>query len=155
MSLVNVWHLRRVAETSAKPCEMICYKPTTSVLITPDNKVYQHTALWTEKAQLMHIQDHFYVCQGHLKDKGFASPIIDAAEAAARKKKEDMDREVELIKQEYEEKMKKEKKKKKSKAEEKESDKDKDKEDEKKEEEDDKKAEKEKDDKVSYHEHHS
>ena len=38
MALVNVWHLRRVAEASAKPCD-ICYKPTTSVLITPDNKV--------------------------------------------------------------------------------------------------------------------
>lgn len=36
-ALVNVWHLRKVAETSAKPCD-ICYKPTTSVLITPDNK---------------------------------------------------------------------------------------------------------------------
>lgn len=38
MALVNVWHLRRVADASAKPCD-ICYKPTTSVLITPDNKV--------------------------------------------------------------------------------------------------------------------
>jgi hypothetical protein len=37
-ALVNVWHLRKVAEASAKPCD-ICYKPTTSVLITPDNKV--------------------------------------------------------------------------------------------------------------------
>ena len=37
--LVNVWHLRRVAEASGKPCD-ICYKPTTSVLITPDNKVH-------------------------------------------------------------------------------------------------------------------
>lgn len=38
MALVNKWYLRRVAEASAKPCD-ICYKPTTSVLITPDNKV--------------------------------------------------------------------------------------------------------------------
>lgn len=38
MALVNVWHLRKVAEASAKPCD-ICYKSTTSVLITPDNKV--------------------------------------------------------------------------------------------------------------------
>lgn len=38
MALVNVWHLRKVAEASAKPCD-VCYKPTTSVLITPDNKV--------------------------------------------------------------------------------------------------------------------
>ena len=38
MSLVNVWHLRKVAEASSKPCD-ICYKPTTNVMITPDNKV--------------------------------------------------------------------------------------------------------------------
>ena len=38
MALVNVWHLRKVAESSAKPCD-ICYKPTTGVLITPDQKV--------------------------------------------------------------------------------------------------------------------
>ncbi|KAK4696764.1 hypothetical protein P7C71_g1203, partial [Lecanoromycetidae sp. Uapishka_2] len=38
MSLVNLWHLRKVAEASAKSCD-ICYKPTTSVLITPDNKI--------------------------------------------------------------------------------------------------------------------
>lgn len=36
--LVNVWHLRKVAEASAKPCD-ICYKPSSSVLITPDRKV--------------------------------------------------------------------------------------------------------------------
>ncbi|KAL9073242.1 MAG: hypothetical protein Q9161_003074 [Pseudevernia consocians] len=86
----NKWYLRRVAEASAKPCD-ICYKPTTSVLITPDNK------------------DYFYVCPGHLKDRGFCTPIIDEAEAAAKKKKEDMDREIELIKKEYEDKMKKKK----------------------------------------------
>lgn len=38
MSLTNVWHLRKVAETSSKAC-YICYKPTTSVLVTPDKKV--------------------------------------------------------------------------------------------------------------------
>lgn len=38
MSLTNVYHLRRVADTSAKAC-LICFKPSTSVLITPDNKV--------------------------------------------------------------------------------------------------------------------
>lgn len=38
MSLQNTWHHRRVADTSAKAC-FICYKPSTSVLITPDNKV--------------------------------------------------------------------------------------------------------------------
>ncbi|KAL9138422.1 MAG: hypothetical protein Q9175_000353 [Cornicularia normoerica] len=90
MALVNVWHLRRVAEASAKPCD-ICYKPTTSVLITPDNK------------------DYFYVCPGHLKDRGFCTPVIDEAKAAAKQKKEELDREIELIKKEYEDKMKKKK----------------------------------------------
>lgn len=34
----NVYNLRKVAEASAKACDT-CYKPTTSVLITPDKKV--------------------------------------------------------------------------------------------------------------------
>lgn len=49
-------------------------------------------------------QDHFYICQSHVKDRGFCSPIVDEAEVAARKKKEEMDREIEMIKKEYEEK---------------------------------------------------
>ncbi|KAL8973000.1 MAG: hypothetical protein Q9197_002529 [Variospora fuerteventurae] len=98
--LQNVWHLRKVAEPSAKPCD-ICFKPTTNVLITPDQK------------------DHFYICPGHLKDKGFCSPIVDEAEVAAKKKKEELDREIELIKKEYEEKLKKRKKSKDSKQKEK------------------------------------
>ncbi|KAL8793379.1 MAG: hypothetical protein Q9195_004057 [Heterodermia aff. obscurata] len=48
--------------------------------------------------------------QGHLKDRGFASPIVDEAEAAAKAKKEAMDREIEIVKKEYEEKLKKKKK---------------------------------------------
>ncbi|KAI4187713.1 MAG: hypothetical protein L6R41_002615 [Letrouitia leprolyta] len=85
--LQNVWHLRKVAEASAKPCD-ICYKPTTSVLITPDQKVRA----------------------SHLKDRGYCTPIVDEAEAAMKKKKEELDREIELIKKEYEEKLKKRKK---------------------------------------------
>lgn len=88
-------------------------------------------------------QDYFYVCPGHLKDRGFCSPIIDEAEVAARRKKEEMDREIELIKEEYDERMKKKKKTAKDK-------KSKEKEDEKKtEEEEAKQAEQEKNDKVS------
>ncbi|KAL6714873.1 hypothetical protein ACLMJK_007133 [Lecanora helva] len=90
MALVNVWHHRKVAEASAKPCD-ICYKPTTSVFITPDNR------------------DHFYVCPGHMKDKGFCTPIVDEAEVAAKKKKEELDREIKLVQAEYEDKMKKKK----------------------------------------------
>ena len=92
-------------------------------------------------------QDHFYACVGHLKDKGFASPIIDAKEAAEKKKKEELDREIELIKKEHEERMKK---KSKNKRDKKEDSKEKDKKDEKEEEDEDAKAEKEKDDKVSH-----
>ncbi|KAA6410391.1 MAG: hypothetical protein FRX48_05812 [Lasallia pustulata] len=121
MSLTNIWHLRKVAETSSKAC-YVCYKPTTSVLVTPDNK------------------DHFYVCPGHLKDRGFCSPIIDEAEAVAKRKKEEMDREIELIKKEYDEKVKKKKIKDK---------KSKEKEDEKKKEEEEaKQAEQEKNEKI-------
>jgi hypothetical protein len=35
----NTWHLRRVADSASKAC-WICYKPSTSVLITPNNKVH-------------------------------------------------------------------------------------------------------------------
>ncbi|KAI9856017.1 MAG: hypothetical protein M1824_005714 [Vezdaea acicularis] len=97
MPLPNVWHLRRVAEASAKACD-ICYKPTTSVLITVDNK------------------DFFYTCQGHLKDRGFCSPIVSDEEIAARKK-EELDREVAKLKMEFDEKQKKKKEKEKQKKE--------------------------------------
>ncbi|KAI1339934.1 DUF1742-domain-containing protein [Xylariaceae sp. FL0016] len=91
MSIPNVWHHRKVADTSAKGCEL-CYKPTTSVLVTPEK------------------QDFFYVCPGHLKDSKFCSPIIDHEAVAARKKKE-ADEEVERVRKEYEEKQRKKKEK--------------------------------------------
>lgn len=104
------------------------------------------------RSWLIKRQDYFYVCPGHLKDRGFATPIIDEAEAAAKKKKEAMDREIELIKHEYEEKMKKQKNKDKDKDK-KARDADKGKEEAKddgsKDDGDDEKAKKEKDDKVS------
>lgn len=34
----NIYTHRKVAETAAKSCD-ICYKPSSSVLITPDKKV--------------------------------------------------------------------------------------------------------------------
>ncbi|KAL9582731.1 MAG: hypothetical protein Q9203_005368 [Teloschistes exilis] len=91
--------------------------------------------------------------KGHLKDRGFCAPIVDESEAAAKKKQEDLDREIELIKKEYEEKLKKRKKAKDSKKKEKDSDKSKakDKESSKKEDNDDnddEKTEKEKNDKI-------
>ncbi|KAI9731750.1 MAG: hypothetical protein M1834_004539 [Cirrosporium novae-zelandiae] len=124
MSFANIWHLRKVADTSTKAC-YICYKPTTSVLITPDNK------------------DFFYVCPGHLKDRGFCSPIVDEAEEAAKKKKAELDLEIEKVKKEYEEKIKKKKDKNKDKSDKPNDDKDK-----KKEDDELKKAEAEKDKKI-------
>ncbi len=145
MALVNVWHLRKVADASSKPCD-ICYKPTTSVLITPDNKVRLAESVLCYPNL---VQDYFYVCSGHLKDKGLATPIIDEAEVAAKKKKEEMDREIEIIKKEYEEKMKLKKSKGKGK-EGKSVDKGEGKDDASKSEDVDKKAEKEKDAKVPF-----
>jgi hypothetical protein len=85
-------------------------------------------------------QDFFYVCSGHLKDKGFCTAIVDQ-EAVAAKKKREMDAEIERVKQEFEEKQrkKKEKEKEKEKEREKEKIKDEDKEKEKEKEKDEKK----------------
>ncbi|OCK75516.1 DUF1742-domain-containing protein [Lepidopterella palustris CBS 459.81] len=127
MSLPNIWYHRRVAEGSAKAC-WICYKPSTTVLITPDNK------------------DFFYICVGHLKDRGFCIADEDeVAATAARKRKEELDREIEKVKQEYEEKQKRRKEKRKEKEKEKEKDKEKD--SKKADEDEDTKDEKDKDDK--------
>lgn len=148
MCMVNIWHLRKVAEASARPCD-ICYKLTSAVLITPNNQVIYDSIpsyVW-----LTDRQDHFYVCQSHVKDHGFCSPIVDEAEVTARKKKEEMDHEIEIIKKEYEEKMKKIKGKDNSKKDDKDKDKamDKRKEDGEKDAEDDN-AEKEEQEKVSW-----
>ena len=94
-------------------------------------------------------QDFFYICPGHLKDRGFCTPLIDEAEAEAKRKKEAMDREIELIKQEYEDKMKKKSNSKDKKAKEEDKGKEKAKDEEGKDD-DEEKAKKEKDDKVVY-----
>ncbi len=130
MSFPNIWHLRRVADTASKAC-YICYKPSSSVLITPDSKVsinevngIARSVCSINSLTISFFQDYFYVCPGHLKDPGFGSPIIDEAEVAARKKKEEMDKEVERVKKEYEEKQKRKKEKDKARAEDKDSKKD-------------------------------
>ncbi|KAK0625051.1 AAA-ATPase Vps4-associated protein 1-domain-containing protein [Bombardia bombarda] len=119
MSFPNVYTHRKVAETSAKPCD-ICFRPSSSVLVTPENK------------------DFFYVCPTHLKDRGFCTPKIDQAAVEGRKKR-DLEAEVERVKKEYEEKQRKKKEKEKEKEDKekkddksKDKDKDKDKEDDKK-----------------------
>ncbi|KAL2270635.1 hypothetical protein VTJ83DRAFT_6 [Remersonia thermophila] len=87
MSFPNVYTHRKVAEAKAKSCD-ICYKLSSSVLITPDNK------------------DWFYICPAHLKDTGFCTPFIDQAAVEARKERE-LREEIERVKKEYEEKQKK------------------------------------------------
>ncbi|KAF2625271.1 DUF1742-domain-containing protein [Macroventuria anomochaeta] len=120
----NTWYHRKVAGSASKPCN-ICFKPTSSVLITPNNK------------------DFFYVCIGHLSDRGFCQPDAEeAARTAERMKKEEMDQEIEKVKKEYEEKQRLKKEKRKGK------DKEKDKEAKSNEEEEDKKDEQAKDDKI-------
>ncbi|CAF9908856.1 MAG: hypothetical protein GOMPHAMPRED_006338 [Gomphillus americanus] len=100
LQLQNIYHLRTVADPSAKSC-LVCFKPSTAVLITPDNK------------------DFFYICRGHLKDRAFASPIVDEVEAAAKKRQAELEREIERVKVEYAEKVKMKNEKKKGKDEEK------------------------------------
>ncbi|KAK1765374.1 putative upf0589 protein [Phialemonium atrogriseum] len=95
MAFPNIYSHRKVAETSARACE-ICFKLSTSVLVTPENK------------------DFFYVCPSHLRDKGFCTPIIDQEAVEARKKKE-LEDEVARVKAEYEEKQRKKKEKEKEK----------------------------------------
>ncbi|KUI73653.1 hypothetical protein VM1G_09613 [Cytospora mali] len=104
-SFPNVYTHRKVAETASKGCDL-CYRPSTSVLVTPEK------------------QDFFYVCPSHLKDRWFCSPIIDQAAIDAKKKKE-LEEEVERVKKEYEERQRKKKEKEDS-AKSKDKDKDKD-----------------------------
>ncbi|KAI1907515.1 hypothetical protein LOZ64_005877 [Ophidiomyces ophidiicola] len=98
------------------------------------------------------VAAHHPLDEAHLSDRNFCSPIIDGEELAAKKKKEELDREIEAVKREYEEKMKRRREKGKGKEKEKDEEDGKkqqkedgveDEEDEKK-----KKAEKEKDDKI-------
>ncbi|KAM3559641.1 hypothetical protein MY1884_003350 [Beauveria asiatica] len=87
----NIYNHRKVAEASAKACD-ICYKMSTSVLITPDKK------------------DFFYVCAVHLKDRYFCTPKIDE-EAAKAKREQELEAEKVKLKKEYEDKQRKKKEK--------------------------------------------
>lgn len=121
MSFPNIYTHRKVADTASKPCD-ICFKPSTSVLVVPENKV---RSLFKQPDAIANVmKDFFFVCPGHLKDKGFCTPIIDEAAVAAKKKKE-MEEEVERVKKEFEEKQKKKKEKEKNKDKGKEKDRDK------------------------------
>ncbi|KAK3639685.1 hypothetical protein LTR56_012260 [Elasticomyces elasticus] len=86
MTTKNLYHRRLVADSAAKAC-WICYKPSSTVLITPDQ------------------DDYFYICPGHLEDAKFAT-AKDAEDLAEKKRKEELDKEIEAVKKEFEEKMK-------------------------------------------------
>ncbi|KAK4072985.1 uncharacterized protein Triagg1_5662 [Trichoderma aggressivum f. europaeum] len=107
----NLYTHRKVAESAAKACD-ICYKPSSSVLITPDKK------------------DFFYICPVHLKDRYFCTPKIDE-DAIKAKREKDLAEEKDKLMKEYQEKQRKKKEKEKEKEKEKDKDKDKDKDEEK------------------------
>lgn len=95
MASKNLYYRRLTAETASKAC-WICYKPTSTVLIT--------------EAQ----DDWFNICPGHLQDAKFAI-AKDAEDLEKRRREEAIEKEIAAVKKEYEEKMKLKKKKKDSK----------------------------------------
>ena len=86
MDCQNLYHRRQVANDKARAC-YICQKPSTTVLTTPDKS---------------EPSDWFYICPGHLKDRGFAIPKDDKAQHD-----KELDKEIETVKKEFEEKMRK------------------------------------------------
>jgi len=98
------------------------------------------------------IQDFFYICPGHLKDRGFCTPDADEVAAlAAKHKQAELDKEIERVKQEYEEKKRrKDHKRKEKEKDDKDTDKSKDKDEKQRQQEEDKKDEQERDAKVIF-----
>lgn len=124
MASQNLYHRRLVAESSAKAC-WICYKASSTVLITPES------------------DDWFHICAGHLTDRKFAIPK-DEEDLAKKNREEDLNKEVEALKKEYEEKLRKKAEKREAKNKDKDAEKDKKKEDEQKEDQKDAKEQEEK-----------
>lgn len=103
MTSKNLYHRRLVAESAAKSC-WICYKPSSTVLITPES------------------DDWFHICVGHLSDRSFAT-AKDADDLAKKKREAELEAEIEAVKKEYAEKIQKKLDKKKKKDGEKEKEK--------------------------------
>lgn len=122
MASKNLYYRRLTAETASKAC-WICYKPTSTVLIT--------------EAQ----DDWFNICPGHLLDAKFAI-AKDAEDLEKRRKEAAIEKEIAAVKKEYEEKMKAKKKNKDAKKD------DAEKKDKKKDDEDEEKLEKEQEEKL-------
>lgn len=89
MATRNLYHRRLTAESASKAC-WICFKPTSTVLIT--------------EAQ----DDWFNICPGHLKDAKFAI-AKDAEDVEKRRREEAIEKEIAAVKKEYEEKINKKK----------------------------------------------
>lgn len=121
MASQNLYHRRLVAEASGKAC-WICYKPSCTVLITPES------------------DDWFHICPGHLTDRKFAIPK-DEEDLAKKKREADLEKEIEAIKKEYEEKQRKKADKRKDKDKGKDAEKDKKKDEQKEDEKDEKEKE--------------
>lgn len=126
MASKNLYFRRLVADSGAKAC-FVCYRPSSTVLISEDNS------------------DWFYVCPGHLNDTKFAIPK-DAEDIAKKKHEEEIEKEIAAVKKEFEEKMRKKMDRRRQKEYEK--DGTKPKEEKKKEENEDEKDEKEKEEKL-------
>jgi len=92
----NLYHRRLVAEGSAKAC-WICYKPSSTVLITAESS-----------------DDWFHICPGHLTDRKFAIPK-DEEDLVKKKQEEELKKEIEAVKKEYEERQRKKAEKRKAK----------------------------------------
>lgn len=81
----NRYYHRKVAQSSVKPCTF-CYKPTDSVLVSSDNS------------------DFFYLCEAHLKDAQFATPIHTRQYLEAQKRRAELDQEIKQLKLKFDEK---------------------------------------------------
>lgn len=85
--LSNSYIQKRVANTDAKAC-FLCYKPTTSVMVSEAPGV-----------------DYFFACDTHLSDPGFA--VVEQACQTAIAEREQKIRELEAIRTQWEEVQKK------------------------------------------------
>ncbi|KAG5927071.1 hypothetical protein E4U42_002658 [Claviceps africana] len=130
----NLYTHRKVAETAARACD-ICYKPSSSVLITADKKVRRERLIGHQghrgradgrrTTPVNHYaQDFFYVCPTHLKDGYFCTPKIDEAAVKAKREKA-VAEEMEKVKAEYQDRQRKKEEKDDSKKKDEKSDKDK------------------------------
>lgn len=81
----NLYHVRRVAESSAKAC-FICYKPTSTVMVTEDGK-----------------SDYFYLCEGHLADTAFATPQVDPEVEKAKERQKALEKEIKELERRWKE----------------------------------------------------